>query len=111
MVIAPLAILSLLTLVHMKDRPELNFWFNSLQSKGGYPCCAHMDGSTIADVDWDTAIVDGKSHYRVYIEGEWLVVTDEEVVTSPNRYGPAMAWVYRSDNKPKIRCFMPGAGR
>ncbi len=96
---------------HIKERPELDAWMNGLQSNGGYPCCSHVDGTTIADVDWDTAVADGKLHYRVRIEGEWIVVTDAEVVESPNKFGRAIAWIYRTTNdKPLIRCFLPGAG-
>jgi hypothetical protein len=100
----------------MHDRPDLNAWFNSLQSSGGYPCCSQIDGSTIADVDWDTTVVNGELHYRVRIEGEWVVVSDAEVVKAPNRYGPPIVWLYwinQPDGKPRIpqiRCFMPGAG-
>ena len=100
---------------HMHDRPDLNTWFNGLMSSGGSPCCAFVDGSTIADVDWDTTVVDGKVHYRVFVEGQWIVVTDEEVVKEPNRYGPSMVWIYHTSPmggpmQPAIRCFMPGAG-
>lgn len=95
---------------HMHDRPDLDNWFNGLKSSGGYPCCSQVDGSTVADPDWDTTVVDGKPHYRVRVEGQWLVVTDEEVVDGPNRYGAPIVWVYHNDGMPMVRCFMPGAG-
>jgi hypothetical protein len=101
---------------HMRDRPELDAWFNGLQSSGGYPCCSSIDGSTISDLDWDTTVIDGKPHYRVRIEGQWVVVSDAEVVNAPNRYGAPIVWLYwinQPDGKPRIpqiRCFMPGAG-
>ena len=95
---------------HMHDRPDLDNWFNDLRSSGGYPCCSQVDGSTVADPDWDTTVVDGKSHYRVRVEGRWIVVTDQEVVHGPNKYGQPLVWVYHTDGKPAIRCFMPGAG-
>ena len=95
---------------HMHDRPDLDTWFNGLSGKGGMPCCSQVDGSTVADVDWDTTIVNGKPHYRVHIEGQWIVVTDEEVVEGPNKYGSPLVWIYHSDGKPMLRCFMPGAG-
>lgn len=95
---------------HMHDRPDLDEWFNGLKSDGGYPCCSQVDGSTVSDVDWDTTVVAGKLHYRVRVEGMWIVVTDEEVVKQPNRYGTALVWVYHVDTKPMVRCFMPGAG-
>ena len=103
-----------LTLVHMHDRPDLDAWFNGLRSSAGFPCCAQVDGSTVADIDWDTAIVDGKVRYRVFVEGQWLAVTDEEVVTVPNQAGRPVVWVYHECTgdscKPVVRCFMPGAG-
>jgi hypothetical protein len=101
---------------HMHDRPELDTWFNGLQSSGGFPCCSQIDGSTISDLDWDTTVIDGKFHYRVRIDGQWVVVSDAEVVNAPNRYGPPIVWLYwinQPDGKPRIpqiRCFMPGAG-
>jgi len=96
---------------HMPDRPDLDAWFNGLQSSGGYPCCSQVDGSTLADVDWDTAVVNGVNHYRVRIDHVWIVVSPEEVVTGPNRFGQAIAWVYKDAmGVNNIRCFMPGAG-
>ena len=112
---AVLAVATLLcvwpVLAHIKDHPELDAWMNELQSKGGYPCCSQADGSAVADVDWDTAVVNGENRYRVRISGVWIVVTPQEVVEGPNRFGPAVAWIYRdSVGVPNVRCFMPGAG-
>jgi hypothetical protein len=99
---------------HMHDRPDLDAWFNGLQSSGGYPCCSEIDGSTVAGPDWDTTVIDGKSHYRVRVEGQWVVVTDSEVVNGPNKYGQPLVWVYHTCDgntcKPAVRCFMVGAG-
>ena len=61
------------------------------------------DAVSLQDVDWDTQ--DG--HYRVRIQGEWIVVPDDSVVTEPNRFGPA---VDAGDGTTRIRCFIPGAG-
>ena len=84
---------------HARDRgqfanatPELRAWFNALKSQKG-PCCSDADGSAISDADWES----GNGHYRVRIEGEWVNVPDEAVITEPNRIGPwfgryAMAW-------------------
>jgi hypothetical protein len=84
----------------------LKEWFDRLASKNGL-CCAFADGISVQDVDWDTQ--DG--HYRVRIQGEWIVVPDEAVVTEPNRFGPAVAWPYNDRyGNTRIRCFMPGAG-
>jgi len=95
---------------HMHDRPDLDNWFAGLHGSNGYPCCSQIDGSTIADVDWDTTVIDGKPHYRVSVDGQWIVVADAQVVVGPNKYGSPLVWVYHVDGKPQIRCFMPGAG-
>ena len=78
---------------------SLKEWFDHLASRNGL-CCAFAD-------DWDTQ--DG--HYRVRIQGEWIVVPDAAVVTEPNRFGPAVVWPYIDRfGTTRIRCFMPGAG-
>ena len=33
-------------------------------------------------------------HYRVRLNGEWIVVPDNAVVTEPNKFGPAVVWPY-----------------
>ena len=84
----------------------LKEWFDHLASRNGL-CCAFADGVSLQDVDWDTQ--DG--HYRVRIQGEWIVVPDDSVVTEPNRFGPAVVWPYHArDGTTRIRCFIPGAG-
>ena len=57
------------------------------------------------DVDWETQ--DG--HYRVRIDGDWVNVPDEAVITEPNRIGRAMVWPIRGYLGLSIRCFMPGS--
>ena len=95
---------------HMKDRPDLDAWFNGLQSSGGYPCCSFVDGTTIADIDWDTTVVNGESRYQVRIDHNWITVSPEEVVTGPNKFGRAVAWIYKDGmGVTNIRCFMPGS--
>ena len=97
-----------------KNAP-LHSWFDSLKSGKGL-CCSFADGMSIADVDWDTASVasaDGHNeiHYRVRIDGHWIVVPPDAVVTVPNKYGPAVVWPYQgSDGTTQVRCFMPGSG-
>ena len=59
----------------------LREWFDRLANRNGL-CCAFADGVSVQDVDWDTQ--DG--HYRVRIQGEWIVVPDDSVVTEPNRF-------------------------
>lgn len=83
----------------------LKEWFDHLQSGKGL-CCSIADGRTIDDPDIDT---DGQ-HYRVRIDGEWLGVPDEALVTVPNKLGRAVVWPLVVDGKMTVRCFRPGAG-
>jgi hypothetical protein len=93
---------------------SLKSWFNNLASAKGL-CCSFADGKSIADVDWDTVPVAGADgdvavRYRVRIDGQWIVVPPEALITEPNRYGPAVAWPYNdSTGAILIRCFLPGA--
>ncbi|WP_249137871.1 hypothetical protein [Bradyrhizobium tropiciagri] len=82
----------------------LKEWFDGLRSGKG-PCCSDADGSAVSDVDWESK--DG--HYRVRLEGTWIDVPDEAVVTEPNRAGRAMVWPIKSYMGVTIRCFMPGS--
>jgi len=86
------------------QNPELHQWFESLRSGKG-PCCSDADGSAVSDVDWETA----GGHYRVRIDGEWILVPDEAVITEPNRIGRAMVWPIKGYLGVSIRCFMPGS--
>lgn len=91
---------------HDHSRPDLTPWFESLHSGKG-PCCDGSDALAIDDPDWDSA----NGHYRVKLEGEWVDVPDDAVITEPNRDGRALVWPYRKDGKlNQVRCFMPGAG-
>jgi hypothetical protein len=84
----------------------LKSWFDQLASGKGL-CCSFADGFRVDDVDWDTR--DG--HYRVRLNGDWIVVPDNAVVTEPNKFGPAVVWPYmNSDGQTQIRCFLPGSG-
>ena len=47
-------------------------------------------------------------HYRVPIEGEWVEVPDDAVITG-NRVGRTMVWPIRGYGGLTIRCFMPGS--
>jgi hypothetical protein len=84
--------------------PEIKAWFESLKSGKG-PCCSDADGTAISDADWES----GGGHYRVRIEGEWVDVPDEAVITEPNRIGRTMVWPIRGYLGLTIRCFMPGS--
>jgi hypothetical protein len=89
---------------YANSSPEMKAWFDGLHSGKG-PCCSDADGSAVSDVDWETK--DG--HYRVRIDGEWVDVPDEAVITEPNRIGRAMVWPIRGYLGVSIRCFMPGS--
>jgi hypothetical protein len=79
-------------------KSPLKSWFDQLASENGF---------RVDDVDWDTQ--DGQ--YRVRLNGEWVVVPDNAVVTEPNKFGPAVVWPYMgTDGQTQIRCFLPGAG-
>lgn len=91
---------------HDANRPELNNWFMGLQSRAKWPCCDGSEALRLDDVDWRAK--DG--HYQVRLEGEWVDVPDEAVVTEPNRAGPTMVWPYRRDGKlNRVRCFIVGS--
>ena len=78
-------------------------WFDSLRSKKGL-CCSDADGSVVSDVDWESK--DG--HYRVRLEGQWIDVPDDAVITVPNRAGRTMVWPVKDALGISIRCFLPG---
>ena len=102
--------LSAAHLAHARDpdgryaNSPLKQWFDSLRSGKG-PCCSDADGTAVADVDWESK--DG--HYRVRLDGEWIDVPDEAVITEPNRIGRTMVWPMRGYLGLSIRCFMPGS--
>ena len=79
-------------------------WFDSLKSGKG-PCCSDADGYAVADPDWESK----SGHYRVRIEGEWVDVPDDAVITEPNRAGRTMVWPIKGWGGLTIRCFMPGS--
>jgi len=84
----------------------LKEWFDSLASRRG-PCCSVADGQSVEDVDWDTK--DGK--YRVRLEGQWIEVPPDALVSVPNKFGLAVVWLYKDyESRTQIRCFIPGAG-
>lgn len=85
--------------------PGIRSWFNGLRSGKGL-CCSFADGLTLQDVDWDTE----GAHYRVRIDGQWIVVPDDAVLTEPNRVGVAVVWPYKSGDQTMIRCFIAGSG-
>jgi hypothetical protein len=81
----------------------LKGWFDGLHSGKG-PCCSYADGEVVADPDWTFE----QGHYRVLLDGAWIEVPDDAVITEPNRAGRTMVWPYRGPSGVEIRCFMPG---
>lgn len=79
-------------------------WFDSLRSGKG-PCCSDADGMVIADPDWESQ----QGHYRVRLDGEWIIVPDDAVITEPNRAGRTMVWPVKGSLGTSIRCFLPGS--
>ena len=68
-----------------------------------------VDGFTVADPDWESK----GGHYRVRLDGQWIDVPDDAVVTVPNLVGRTMVWpvpmIEGETNSMMIRCFMPGS--
>lgn len=79
-------------------------WFDSLRSQLG-PCCSDADGFAVADPDWESH----NGRYRVRLDGQWIDVPDEAVITEPNRAGRTMVWPVKTAFGISIRCFMPGS--
>lgn len=117
-----IVLIAALLFVHDDGRfagSPLKPWFDQLSSKKGL-CCSFADGYKVENVDWDTISAGGiyadaqgnaTVHYRVRLEGQWIIVPDAALVTEPNRFGPAVVWPYRdAEGKTQIRCFLPGAG-
>lgn len=119
-VLVVLAALGILGTAHAREgdnhgnHGDLKPWFDQLASKHGL-CCSFADGEIVKEVDWDTQTgPDGKVHYRVFLDGAWIVVDDDAVITEPNRFGQAVVWPLRYPAEHGkvygIRCFLPGAG-
>jgi hypothetical protein len=89
---------------YAKLDPELHEWFEHLHSGKG-PCCSDADGRTVLDSDWEVL----NSHYRVFLDGQWLDVPDDAVLTQPNLYGRTVVWPIKMFAGMTIRCFMPGS--
>jgi hypothetical protein len=79
-------------------------WFDSLKSGQGL-CCSFADGFVVADPDWESK----NGHYRVRLDGEWIDVPDDAVITEPNRAGRTMVWPIKGATGTTIRCFLPGS--
>ncbi len=82
----------------------LKDWMRGLKDKLGMSCCDEADGEEVEG--WAF----GPDGYRVKVKGQWLDVPPSALLTIPNLLGFARAWLYWENGKPKIRCFIPGAG-
>ena len=82
----------------------LKQWFDSLRSGKGL-CCSVADGLSVSDPDWESK----GGHYRVRLDGKWIEVPDEAVITEPNRYGRTVVWPIEGPAGKTIRCFLPGS--
>jgi hypothetical protein len=77
-------------------------WFDSLQNARKVPCCSTADGVRVDDADWRRE-ADGS--YAVRLNGTWVAVPQDALVTVPNRVGYAVVWLWQG----RIQCFMRGA--
>ena len=89
---------------YAKLDPKLHDWFEHLHSGKG-PCCSDADGQTVLDSDWEFV----NNHYRVFLDGKWLDVPDDAVLTQPNLYGRTVVWPIKMFAGITIRCFIPGS--
>lgn len=74
-------------------------WFDSLKSKRGF-CCSEADGR---ETEYDIR----ESKYWVPVNGTWIEVPEDAVITEPNKFGRPLVWL---DQLQRIRCFVPGSG-
>ena len=99
-------------LADMTALPGASGWFIGLMNKKGGFCCSDADGNKPEAV-WDNT--DNPNYpYKVKLEGQWIEVPVDAVITEPNRVGIAIVWysVTRSESGPPtfyIRCFLPGS--
>lgn len=112
--ILAIAILATSHGLHIRDdgryaHSRLKSWFEHLSSEKGL-CCSLADGLVVEDPDWMPFSESAKPsvHYRVRINGPWIDVPDDAVITEPNPVGKAMVWIVMGDFGMSIRCFMPG---
>jgi hypothetical protein len=105
-----LAILALLLPIrdngqYAQTSPEIHQWFNMLKNGKGGLCCSMADGFSIDDPSWDRV----GDHYRVQVNGKWIDVPEQAVVSGGNRIGRAIVWPVTTEGVTFIRCFMPGS--
>src|SRR5215468_1093464 len=64
-------------------------WFEALKNKDGLYCCAEADGHPLDESEWDIK----DNTYRVFVQGEWIVVPDDALILGPNKFGKAIVWL------------------
>jgi hypothetical protein len=81
-----------------------------LQSKN---IAARADGHPLEESEWDIK----DNTYRVFLQGEWIVVPDDALILGPNKFGKAIVWLWPQEAlawgdhaSNFIRCFIPGSG-
>lgn len=85
---------------------HLKQWFNGLKNKSGAGCCDLSDGKRLNDVDWGME----NNRYWVMIEGDRHDVSDDALLTQPNRAGVAIVWpMVDQHGKTQVRCFIPSS--
>jgi hypothetical protein len=77
-------------------------WFESLRNKAGLYCCARADGHPLDDGEWD--IKDNSC--RVFVRGQWILVPDDAVISSPNKFGKAIVWISGIKGNCRRRTFL-----
>ena len=83
------------------DDNPLRKWFDGLRNQKNFPCCEQSDGLRLEDPDWRTE-QDGS--YSVRLEGQWVPVPPEAVLTEPNKVTYSVVWRFQG----RITCFLVG---
>ena len=92
---------------------EIQDWIKSLKSdRQSSPCCDMSDGDFTSQAIRTGA--DGKLHWWATVNGEWVEIPDEAVVTEGNKLGRPVIWYLQwpglgGGTVTYIRCFLPGA--
>ena len=84
---------------------DIRAWFKTVRSPRGVPCCDIADGHR---TDYEMR---ADNHFWVPINGEWMIVPDEAIVSNDgNPTGDAVVWYTIYNGTVYIRCFVPGGG-
>ncbi len=79
-------------------------WFKSLRSTGGMACCDGTDAQRVDDLDWK-AEPDEEFPFSVRIDGKWVKIRKDQVITAPNITGHALLFIWNGT----LTCFAPGS--